>query len=398
MGEVTDKGYIVKTQNEWFLQETELYQFIDPAWNLDPSSPDGLKIASDSEIFGNLSELGLQAYNSKDPNAASGLQLDILMYLTTGTVRSPGIASTVILTLTGVNGAVIPAGSLVESTANGSQWATDAAAIISGGTATATATATVLGDTQASIGDLTLIKSPIGGWQSVTNLAVATPGTNTETDAELRERRNRSVALVGNNQLDNMVSALLVTDGVRRVSIPENDTNVTDGDGLPPHSIAPIVDGGTDDNVALSIYLKKNPGVLLHPVNTAVVVPVTSPVTGNEKDITFSRPDYVDIVIVVEVTDDGTLPANADELITDAILEYVGGDMLDPTCGFNQTGFDIGEDVPISRMYTPINHVIGEYGNSYVSNLTLNGSAANVTIAFNELSRFTEANITVTIV
>jgi hypothetical protein len=67
-------------------------------------------------------------------------------------------------------------------------------------------------------------------------------------------------------------------------------------------------------------------------------------------------------------------------------------------CGFNVLGFDIGEDVPISRIYTPINQVIGQFGNSYVTVLTVNGSSSGqVTIDFNELSRWTEANISVTI-
>lgn len=395
MAEITFNGYVVKTENDWYNEERQRYLAIDSNWSLDPSTPDGLKLASDAEIWATLDELGLQAYNSKDPNKASGIELNTLYYLTTGKIRPVGTPSTVTLTVSGTDGTVIPAGSIVESLINGSKWTTDAAVIINGTSASISATCTVNGDTQASIGDISIIKSPTGGWQSVTNPSVATPGSNAPTDAELRAIRNRSVAKVGSNQIDNMVSSVQTTDGVRRVSIPENDTNATDANGLPAHSIAPIVDGGTDEDVALSIYVKKNPGVLLHPVNTPVIVPVTSPVTGNQKDITFSRPDYIDIVIVVAIINDGSLPGNADELITEAILEYLGGDLLDPTCGFNGNGFDIGEDVPISRMYTPINQVIGQYGNSYIDTLTLNGSSANVAIAFNELSRFTEGNITV---
>lgn len=395
MAEITFNGYVIKTENSWYTEEQQRYLAIDSAWNLDPSTPDGLKLASDAEIWATLDEVGLQAYNSKDPNKASGVELNTLYYLTTGKTRPLGTPSTVTLTVSGTDGTVIPAGSIVESSVNGSQWTTDAAVIINGASSTITATCTANGDTQASIGDISVIKSPTGGWQSVTNQAVATPGSNPPTDAELRAIRNKSVAKVGSNQVDNMVSSIQTTEGVRRVSIPENDTNATDANGLPAHSIAPIVDGGSDEDVALSIYVKKNPGVLLHPVNTPVVVPVTSPVTGNQKDITFSRPDYVDIVIVVAIIDDGTLPGDVDELITQAILDYVGGDLLGPTCGFNGKGFDIGEDVPISRMYTPINQVIGQYGNSYIDTLTLNGLSQNVEILFNQLSRFTEGNITV---
>ena len=60
-----------------------------------------------------------------------------------------------------------------------------------------------------------------------------------------------------------MYGSIFGVDGVRHCKIYENDTNVTDGNGLPAHSIAPIVDGGTDADVAMAIYLEKNPGVLL---------------------------------------------------------------------------------------------------------------------------------------
>ena len=397
MAEITYNGYVVKTENQWFNEERGRYLAIDSGWNLDPSTPDGLKLASDSEIWATLDEVGLQAYNSKDPSKASGQQLDILYYLTTGKTRPQGTPSTVKLSLTGINGTVIPQGSIVESEANQSKWVTDVTVAIASGVAEVSATCDTNGDTQASIGDITKIKTPVGGWQSVTNNEVATAGTNPDTDAEIRERRNRSVATPGNNQLDSMVSLILSTEGVRRVSIPENFTNAVDTNGLPAHSIAPIVDGGSDEDVALSIYLKKNPGCALFAVNTPVVVPVTSPVTGNSKDITFSRPDYIDIDMDIVVKSDGTLPSNVDTLITQSILEYVGGDLLSSSCGFNSSGFDIGEDVPVSRMFTPINQVIGQYGNSYIETLNLNGDMSNVDVLFNQLARFSEANIKVTI-
>ena len=49
-------------------------------------------------------------------------------------------------------------------------------------------------------------------------------------------------------------------------------------------------------------------------------------------------------------------------------------------------------------MFTPINKIVDQYGQSYVQSFTLNGSSANVSIAFNELARFSSDNIVVTIV
>ena len=109
---------------------------IDSDWNVDESTPDGLKMAHDAEIFSALDELGQQAYNSKDPNKATGQDLDVLCVLT-GTFRDEGTASTIDLTLTGVAYTTISAGVRVESTETGVRWTLDSDVTLSaGGTAT----------------------------------------------------------------------------------------------------------------------------------------------------------------------------------------------------------------------------------------------------------------------
>src|SRR3979490_3547138 len=100
MAEVTPQGYLLKTKNEWFDEERQMYLDIDPAWNLDPSTPDGLKLAHDAEVFGVLDETLQQAYNSKDPNKTTRVDLDVICALT-GTTRSPGTPSNGAITLTG---------------------------------------------------------------------------------------------------------------------------------------------------------------------------------------------------------------------------------------------------------------------------------------------------------
>jgi len=399
MASLTLNGYQLRTQNEWFSLERQFYVDIDPLWNLDPSTPDGLKIAHDAEIFYALDETLQQAYNSKDPNKAKGLDLDIICALT-GTTRSQGTGSTVQLDFTGTPGTVIPEGNRFESATTGSRWTTDQVVTLDvTGTASIQATCTVTGPTQADAGTITRIVDVVGGLSGVTNPDPATPGTERESNTQLRVKRATAVGRPGNNQVDSLLGELFSVEGVRRVKVYENDTNVTDSKGQPEHSIAAVVDGGDADDIALAIYLKKNPGVLLHPAATPVVVEVTSPTYPTQKkDITFSRPNYVDAVIVLEVTDDGTLPAGVDQKLIDAIVEFGNGQLIPADVGFKITGFDIGESVPYSTVYTPINKVLGQYGNSYVSSLTLNGGTSNLAIAFNELSRWTTANITVTVV
>lgn len=400
MAELTSTGYSVKSQNDWFDEEKQLYLDIDSNWNLDPSTPDGLKIAHDAEIFSALDEVLQQAYNSKDPNKASGYDLDVICALT-GTTRSEGTASTVTgFVLKGVAGTQVPAGTRFESSVTGYRFALDQTwTLDSSGAATVDITCTTIGEIEADANTITTIVDTVAGLVSVNNPSSATPGTAAESDGSLRVKRATAVGRPGNNQIDSMLGELYAVNGTRRVKVYENDTNTTDPNGLPPHSIAPIIDGGTDADVAMAIYTKKNPGVALYQAGTPVSVDVTSPTyPGNVKTIKFSRPKYVDMIIVVTIKNDGSLPSNTQDLIRDAFIEFASGGLVPAEFGFKVDGFDIGETVPYSTLYTPINKVIGQYGNSYVQTLTVNGGTTNVTIAFNELSRWTSSNITVTLV
>lgn len=402
MAEITSKGYTLKTVNQWFDEEKQMYLDIDPLWNLDPSTPDGLKLAHDSEVFGALDETLQQAYNSKDPNKASGYDLDVIATLT-GTTRSEGSPSSVSVLMTGIpSTTIVPAGTRFQSATTGTTWTLDQTwTLDSTGKATGNATCTVVGRTEGDTNTITKILDTVSGLTSVTNPSPATPGDDVESDSSLRVKRSTAVGRPGNNQIDSMLGELFAVSGIRRVKVYENDTNVTDSRGLPPHSIAPIVDGGTDADVALAIYLKKNPGVALYQIGTPVSVDVTSPAyPTNIKTIKFSRPLYVDMVVAITLKNDGTLPSQTalEPEIQEAFIEFVDGDLIPTEFGFKVNGFDIGESVPYSTLFTPINKVIGAYGNSYVQAMTVNGGMTNVTINANQLSRWTTANITVTIV
>ena len=403
MAELTPNGYKLKTQNDWFADELAFYRAIDADWILDPSSPDGLKAAHDAEIFSVLDEALYRAWASKDPAKAAGIDLDAVSSIT-GTFRKAGTPSNVDLTFTGVPGSVILADNIVESADTGQRWLTDQTFTVGpGGTVVVPARSEQAGNIQAEPGTITRIITTIAGVSAVTNANPATPGTAPERDSSLRIRRRLAVGRPGNNQIDSLYGELANTTGVRRVKIYENPTGSASYDAdlnphsLPPHSITILVDGGIAEDLAMAIYLKKSPGVLLNGDGTPVQEWVTSPtITTHQQLITFGRPLYVDVAVVVDIKGDGTLPDDLGSQIKDAIISFAAGDSPSGEDGFKTTGFDIGESVPISTMYTPINQVIGRYGNSYVTSLTLDGVAANKAIAYNEISRWLEANITVT--
>lgn len=403
MAELTPAGYKLKNQNDWFEQERSLYLSIDTEWILDPSSPDGLKVAHDAEIFSALDETLYRAWASKDPAKAVGIDLDAISSIT-GTFRKRGTPSNVDLTFTGVPGSTILAESILESADTGQRWIVDQTFTVGpAGTVVVPVRCQQLGPVQAEPGTITRMITTIAGVSAVTNLGPATPGSAKEMDSSLRIRRRLAVGRPGNNQVDSLYGLLSGTAGVRRVKIYENPTGSAavnpnlNPHGLPAHSITILVDGGIVTDLAMAIYLKKNPGVLLNGSGTVVQEWVTSPTIATHRQlITFGRPVYVDIAVSVDVKNDGTLPDDVEAQIKNAIISFAAGESPSGQDGFKTTGFGIGESVPISTMYTPINQVIGRYGNSYVTSLKLDGATANKAIAYNQLSRWLGANITVT--
>src|SRR5699024_9231863 len=122
--------------------------------------------------------------------------------------------------------------------AAGQKWLLPAQTVIpSGGEITVTATAEALGDIRAAAGEITKIVTPTRGWQTVENVAAATPGDAVETDAELRSRQTISTAIPSRTPLEATKGAVARIAGVARSAGYENDTSETDERGIPAHSI-----------------------------------------------------------------------------------------------------------------------------------------------------------------
>lgn len=402
MAKVTERGYQLKTLPEYLDEERDLYLSIDPHWNLDPSTPDGLKIAHDAEIWAAFDEALQQAYNSKDPNKARGIELDFISALT-GTTRKNGTPSTVELTFRGNPYSTILVDTVVESPSTGARWrVTRTTQIGVDGIAKVPASSVPLGQVEALPDTITRMINVPSGVTSVTNEQPAVLGTFTENDFSLRKRRQLEVGRMGNNQIDSMYGSISTLKGVRRLAIYENCTgssDVSDGNihGLStPHCYDVIVDGGEDEDIAMAMYLKKNPGTAQHQSGTPVNVWVQSPEQPTHRSLMkFSRPLYVPIEVKVKIKADESLPVDIEDQIAQAYLEYASGELTATSCGFRQGGFGIGQSVPFTAMYVPANKVLGQYGYSYVTELLLNGAAADVPIAYNELSQWSINSITV---
>lgn len=269
------------------------------------------------------------AYNSRSPAFAVGSALAGLVRLN-GIKPLSATASTATVTLTGTAGAQIIGGIVAD--ANNIQWALPGTVTIGNeGTVDVLATCKQLGAVAAPAGTITQIVTPARGWTSVTNDAAATLGKEAETDAQLRARQKISVANPGQAIVTSIEGAIAAIDGVKRRRVYENYTDSEDENGLPPHSITAVVDGGKEYDIALQIFLHKSPGC---GTNGAVTVPVIDKY-GETCNIKFDRP--TEVPIFVEVTVKKLQGYSNDNVIINAIVEYI-------------ESLEIGDDVYASSL------------------------------------------------
>jgi hypothetical protein len=401
---VTDSSLVTATENEIYQAIVEKCLELDPQFNTDPSTFDGYMNAWHAENYRVILEALREAWNSKDPAKARDVQLNIIGSLT-GKSREDGTPTQISGTVTGANGTAVLAGSVV---AGDESWTIDTNTTIGvSGAASVTATCAITGAIEPEVGSVTSIKTTIGGWTGFTNTGVIQVGTDEQSNSSFRAARAKAVSRPGSNQTDNTVGELFAIDNVLRVAAYENPTGTADVSsenpyGLPANSETYLIQGGDSNAIAKAIYIKKNPGVYLNGAGAVEEVTVTSDVhPSNNKLIRFGRPTPVIMTTVVELTDPlGNLPTNIEELIQDAIISYGNGELFDNGVnGFDQTGFDIGESIPVRRLDTPINKVIGVYDGAYINNVTVNTQTGGlITIAFDEISSWSSDNISVTVV
>ena len=355
-------------------------------FNISPESPDGQINGVISESNANLWELAEEAYNAFNPSASTGTTLSNLVQLN-GITRLPATSSTVQVTLTGTAGAVIPVNSLISTNDTNDQFSTDTAITLDGaGNGSVFATAIETGKIQALAGTLTVIETPITGWTTSTNSSDAMVGSDEETDVELRSRRERSVARDAQSIIDAIFASVANLEGVAQAVVLENDTNSTNGDGLPAHSFQVIAVGGDNTEIANSIWLNKPAGISSFGSTTVSILDSQ----GISHDISFSRPTTVTIYVVVTLTTYSDYPANGDEYIKQAIVDYANGRLV------QNRGFSLGDDVIYSRLYTPINSIQGhEITDLRIGFAVSPVGTSNLTINPADVSNFLIDNITV---
>lgn len=236
-------------------------------------------------------------------------------------------------------------------------------------------------------GTLTVIETPAVGLSSINNFIDGVQGRNEETDVAFRLRRKASLRIAGAGAVEAIRARLQNTLNVSAAFVFENPTGLADAAGRPPHSLEAIVSGGTNLDVATTIWNAKPAGIELFGNTTQVILDSQ----GNNQTIKFSRAVdvYVWLTVVLTLHAEEIFPSNGLTQVRDALLTY-------------GASLQIGNDVLLQRLYGPVHTVPGVKSAviTIATSTTPAGppgayTAADLAVAAFNIAKFDSSRITV---
>ena len=198
-------------------------------------------------------------------------------------------------------------------------------------------------ETNSEIKEVTEIITPVAGIESVENQEPLLGGADEETDAELEQRYNDSLSKAGASTTASITASLLDVEGVTGAIVDENDTEVTNEEGLPPHSIAAYVVGGDENDIGNAILNTKAGGIQAYG-DTKVTV---KDVSGQEREIGFTYAEEKSVNVEVNIVTGKDYHRDGDIIVKDTVTAFIGG--ID-SHGVEHKGLKIGENVIISQI------------------------------------------------
>lgn len=270
--QITAAGLEVKTRDELIAELTTALQGIYGAdINLSSNTPDGQLMNIIIQAMLDLEDLLVQVYNGFDPDLAIGAVLDervaingIQRQAGTFTLTNVTLVVDRALNLAGLDGAINDpngTGYTVADNAGNNYILAASQVIAAAGSYVFQFRAQNSGAVLTVPNTITNPVTVVLGVASINNpTAYTSLGQNEEPDSVLKIRRQKSVSLASQGYLAGLFAALENITGVVAVFVYENNTDSTDGDGTPSHSIWVIVNGGSNADIANAIYTKRNAG------------------------------------------------------------------------------------------------------------------------------------------
>lgn len=332
-----------------------------------------------------------------DPSSAQGRWLDAIgqIYFIQ---RKAATATTVTAECTGIPGYTLPAGSLAKDD-EGYVYASSAAARFgAGGTVDVTFVCQTLGAIPCAARSLNQIQTAVPGWDAITNLNPGVMGSDQESDRAFEQRRYDSVSKNASGSIAALMGAVASLDNVVDVYVTENNTNLPVSFGetsyvLAPHSVYVAVVGGDDQEIAETIFMRKNAGSNMNGNTTVTVQDKSSYVYPYPSyQIKFNRPTATPIYFIVNISQNENLPADVVEQAQQAVMDVLAGE---GTAGRAR----IGGTIYASTYYGPVSD-ISDFINilSIYIGTTENASSTAVSLGIDQVPVVSADQITVNLV
>lgn len=376
---ITVDGFIPKPIDEIKAElEADLQGVFGAGIDLSPQSNFGQLVGVMADALADAWNMGQDVYAAFTPDSSTGVSEDNVCAIT-GTLRLQATPSTATVTATGTPGTVLNASRVVSVLNTGVRFTTDISATITAAAAWAATHAYLLGDRVANgsriyqclgpgvsagsggpsgtghaIGDggvtwryvgdgtgvidvtataevtgpnpapadtLATIETPVSGWSTVTNLLDGIAGTNQETDSALRIRREQDLRANGFAAIDAIRALLLEVAGVTAATVFVNFSDVTDSDGLPPHSIEALVQGGVDAAIRAEIWKAIGGGIRPYGTTTGTIIDSA----GVTHEVDFTRPTLKNVWVTLTVAYDASLyPTDGDNEVKAQVVLFGG--------------------------------------------------------------------------
>lgn len=275
--------------------------------NVDQNSQDGQQINIYNQESVDAREILQQVNAGFDPDQAFGRVLDQRIAIN-GMKRNGGsytltpvdITVDQALNLIGLDSQsdelipIVPNLYTVKDDAGTEFYLLNSFSFLSASTESLTFRAAEIGAVEVQVNTITTPVTVLAGITGINNPSgILFQGENEESDAKVKTRRRSSVALPALGYLDSIEAQLADLSGVSVARVYENDTNITDIDGTPGHTIWAIVEGGDETEIGEIIYKKKSFG---SGMRGAVQVDLPRP-NGTTYPAKFDRPGIEDLYI-----------------------------------------------------------------------------------------------------
>ena len=339
---VTSTGVVIPNTSDVKTDvENEYKGIFGSDLSVETSTPQGRLIEHDTLLRQQVIRVVALMANSQNVRTATGDFLDasgskVLVY------RKYAQPTQVLVSLAGVAGTIIPAGSQAKTTDGDVFESERTVQLDTNGKAEVYFQSVELGQIPCQVGTLTEIVSSVSGWETINNPDPAIIGYEKESDDSYRERIKYAQQLA-NGYNDSIKGKISGVNGV------------VSSWYYAPHSLCIIVDGGLVQDIYNAIASAKNVGCGYTAISGQSETGLGyDEINDRYTQVTFNRPEYIEVQTTITVSLNKYQGSNVYQDVTDAVIAWAQN--KNP----NVEGLTIGNNVNTFEIASAVSEAIPE--------------------------------------